>query len=61
MSQLQEAIQELTYRSNTFPKKAFEIISANREEALPYLRGAIEKVLEERDELEEEYLLHFYA
>lgn len=61
MSQLQQAIQDITYRSKKFPKKALEIISANREEALPYLRGAIEKVLEERDELEENYLLHFYA
>ena len=61
MSQLQQAIQEITYRSRKFPKKAFEIISANREEALPYLRGAIEKVLEERSEIEEEYLLYFYA
>ena len=53
--------RKLHTAAKKIPRKGFEIISANEEEALPYLRGAIEKVLEERDELEEEYQLHFYA
>lgn len=61
MSELQKAIEEITYVSKKFPKRAFEIISANKEEALPYLRGALEKAIEEKDELEENYQLHFYA
>ncbi len=61
MSELKKAIEEITYASKKFPKKAWEIIVANKEEAIPYLRSAIEKALEEKDELEEDYELHFYA
>lgn len=61
MSNLQTSIEEITYASKKFPKEAFEIITASKEEAMPYLRSAIAKALEEKDELEENYQLHFYA
>ncbi len=61
MSELQKAIEEISHVSKKFPKRAFEIISANQEEALPYLRSAIEKAIEEKDQLDEDYQLHFYA
>lgn len=61
MNELQNAINEITYRSSTFPQKAFEIIAANREEAIPFLRRAVEKALDEKEELDEDYQLHFYA
>ena len=57
MSGLQKAIEEITYVSKKFPQKAFNVVTANREEALPYLRSALEKAIEERDELEENYQL----
>lgn len=61
MSELQKALEEITYVSTKFPQKAFEVITANKEEAIPYLRSAIEKAIEEKDELEDDYQLHFYA
>lgn len=61
MSELQKAIEKITYESKVFPRKALEIIVSNKKEAIPHLREAIEKVLEEKDELEEGYQLHFYA
>ena len=39
---VEKAIEEITYRSKTFPAEAFRTISENREAALPYLRAAIE-------------------
>lgn len=61
MNDLQKAIETISYESRRFPEEAFRIISENREEALPYLRSAIDKAIEERDELEDGYQLHFYA
>lgn len=61
MSELKKAIEEITYVSKKFPNKAWEIVVANKEEAIPYLRSAIEKALEEKEDLEEDYQLHFYA
>lgn len=61
MNELQKAIEAISYESTKFPKEAFRIISENKREALPYLRGAIDKAIEERDELEGGYQLHFYA
>ncbi len=62
MNELQQAIEELTYyKSRKFPKNALETVIANKEKAIPYLRKAIEKAIEERDELSESYQLHFYA
>lgn len=59
MNELQKAIEEITYASKKFPRETFEIITANREAAIPYLRGGVEKALKEK--LEENYQLHFYA
>lgn len=61
MNELQKAIEAISYESKRFPEEAFKIIKANKEEALPFLRGAIKKVIEERDELEDGFQLHFYA
>lgn len=61
MNELQKAIEAISYESTRFPKEAFKIITANKEEALPFLRGAIDKAIEERDELEDAFQLHFYA
>jgi len=61
MSELQKAIEGITYISRKFPQEAFGVITANKEAAIPYLRSAIEKVIEEKEELEQNYQLHFYA
>ncbi len=61
MYELKKAIEEITYSSKKFPEEAWEIVVANKEEAIPYLRSAIEKALVEKDELEDDYQLHFYA
>lgn len=58
---VQKAIEEVTYRSKTFPAAAFRTISENKESALPYLRAAIEKAIREKEDLEDGYELHFYA
>lgn len=58
---VQSAIENITYRSEIFPEEEFQVLSENPEEAMPYLHAAIEKALEEQDDLEEEYQLHFYA
>ena len=36
MGEVQKAIEEITYRSEKFPEEAFWIITANKEEAIPY-------------------------
>lgn len=58
---VQKAIEEITYRSKKFPGEAFRIISENKETAVPYLRAAVEKALLEKEDLEDDYQLHFYA
>lgn len=61
MDMLQKAIEEITYFSDIFPEEEFQVITANKEEAVPYLREAVEYVLRNRTELEEDYQLYFYA
>lgn len=61
MEKLLKAIENITYRTSKFPKEDFRIITAHKEKAIPYLREAIQKALDERDELDKEYQLHFYA
>jgi len=61
MKTVKDAIEEITYESDKFPREAFQIISENRREATPYLYEAIEKAVKEKDNLEDKYLLHFYA
>jgi len=61
VNELQKAMDRITYESKKFPREALEIIIANKEEAIPYLRNAVEKAMEEKYNLEEQYQLHFYA
>lgn len=61
MEQLQTAIEAITRRSKKFPQEEFETICANKEEAIPCLRGAIEKAIAEGENLDGDYQLHFYA
>ena len=58
------AIKKITYRSQIFPKEAFRVIRAskNEEAAKPYLREALEKAIQEQTDLDGDYQLqHFYA
>lgn len=61
MSEVQKAIKEITHLSETFPKEAFQIITANKEEAIPYLREAVSYAISKGSALDENYQLHFYA
>ena len=61
MEHVQQAIDAITHFDKTFPKKAFQIISEHKEQAIPFLRDAINKAILEQDSLEEGYQLHFYA
>lgn len=61
MNLVQNAIKNITYKSKIFPEEEFRILSENPTEAIPYLRAAIEKAIEERENLDAEYQLHFYA
>lgn len=61
MSELQKAIEELTYANKKFPQSALEIVEAHRDEAIPILRTAVEKSIKDMYELENGYQLHFYA
>ena len=60
-SETERAIAEITCRSRVFPKEAFRVITQNEEEAKPYLRDAIEKAIQEKMNLDDDYQLHFYA
>ena len=55
------AIENITYRSQIFPKQAFRVITENEEVAKPYPRGALEKAIQEQTDLDGDYQLHFYA
>ena len=55
------AIENITYRSQIFPKEDFRVITENEEAAKPYLREALEKAIREKTELDGDYQLHFYA
>ena len=58
---VQNAIQDITYRSSKFPEEPFRIISENKDVAVPCLIDAIKKAVSEGDDLDENYQLHFYA
>lgn len=60
-NETEKAIEEITYRSQKFPKEAFRVITENEEEAKPYLREALKKAIREKTELDGDYQLHFYA
>ena len=58
---IQKAIENITWQSRKFPKKEFETICANKEEAIPYLRSAVDRAIAEGEKVGEDYILHFYA
>ena len=58
---IQQAIENITFYNNTFPQSEFDCISANRDEAIPLLREAVEKAVANPHGLEKDYQLHFYA
>lgn len=61
MGKVQKAIEEITYRSKKFPEEAFRVITANKEEAVPYLREAVDDAISKGMELDEDKQLYFYA
>ncbi len=61
MNELERAIEAITYENKKFLVEDIKQIIEQKEEAIPYLRGAIEKAIEETDELDEDYQLHFYG
>ncbi|MDE6055420.1 MAG: DUF1186 domain-containing protein [Lachnospiraceae bacterium] len=61
MEELQRAIENVTYFSKKFPKEELELIGANRDEAIPYLREAVKKAVREKENLDENYNLHLYG
>ncbi|MDE5824697.1 MAG: DUF1186 domain-containing protein [Lachnospiraceae bacterium] len=61
MEELQRAIENVTYFSKKFPKEELELIGANRDEAIPYLREAVKKAVKEKENLDENYNLHLYG
>lgn len=61
MSEVQRAIEEITCMGKTFPEEAFRVITANKEEAIPYLRQAVAHAINKGIELDDDYQLHFYA
>lgn len=61
MDELQKAIEQITYESRKFQAAAFRTITEHKDKAIPLLRGAIDRALEEQDELEGGYQLSFYA
>ena len=61
MSEVQKAIEDITCMGKTFPEEAFRIITANKEEAIPYLRQAVAHAINKGIELDDDYQLHFYA
>ena len=61
MSEIQTAIEAITCKTKKFPQKPMEIILANPDAAIPYLRNAIQKAIEEKEDLDQDYQLHFYA
>lgn len=58
---VQKAIENITQYSTKFPQKEFDIIRANKEEAIPYLRSAIDRAIAEKEKIGEDDSLHFYA
>lgn len=61
MEELQKAIENITYYSKKFPREELELISANRDEAIPCLRDAVEKAVREKEDLADNYSLHLYG
>lgn len=58
---VQKAMEEITNKTPNFPEKQFQIISENKELAVPYLNAAIDRAIAEGEDLDADYQLHFYA
>lgn len=61
LQEMQEIIEEITYDTLKFPERAFQEIRKRKDEAIPYLREAIEHAIAAGMDLEEDYMLHIYA
>lgn len=61
MDELKNALETLRYQSDAFPREAFRVIRAHKEEALPYLRTAVDRAIQAQMDLPEDEQLHFYA
>ncbi len=61
MNEVQKAIEEITYMTERFPEEAFQVITSNKEEAIPYLREAVDRAISEGVEVDADRQLHFYA
>lgn len=59
--ELEKALEAITYITSKFPEEPFRIICKYPEEAAPILLSSIYKAVEEQDELDENYQMHFYA
>lgn len=46
MDELKNALETLRYQSDAFPREAFRMIRAHKEEALPYLRTAVDRAIQ---------------
>lgn len=61
MDSLEKAIMEITYLTSKYPEEAIRIIEENPEAAKPYLREAIDRAIALKDDVEDNYELHFYG
>lgn len=55
------ALEEVSHFNERFPTEALQVLVENKEEAIPYLRAAVDRVLAEHVVLDEEDSLPFYA
>lgn len=58
---LQRTVENIAYFDERFPRKELNLISANRDQAVPYLRDAVVKAIVEKEDLDEDYMLHLYG
>lgn len=61
MNTLQDAIKIISTPQNSFPLEAFQLISQNRDTALPILRNAVDLAVQEGKNLAEDNTLPFHA
>ena len=58
---LQRTVESIAYFDERFPRKELNLISSNRDQAVPYLRDAVVKAIVEKEDLDEDYMLHLYG
>lgn len=61
MSQLQEAIENITCLTPAFPQKEFDMIRQNYDKAKPLFYEALSYAYSNPEDMPKEYELHFYA